>query len=201
MIFFTLILMLFISLILISIVNTLIFFALMLVTGERYKEHYLILPSFVSLIIWFMSYTAIVKTISYITGTDIIDSISAIIFNTSTLREYIPKLLLPIIVILIITLFLQSLSLLLTNIDYTTIFNKFRYFVKTKSKSLKDKLVKDDGSDLICKETVTAVGQTVKKYKLSFMNSFVCNLFIFSLLFFLFILFFWIGTLIGNKII
>lgn len=200
MMFFTLILILFISLILISIINTLIFLALRLVTRERYKEYRLVLPSLISLSIWLASCTAAIKVISYITGISIFDSISSILFNTSNLSGFIPKLILPIVIILIVTLLLQSISLLTVNIDYGKAFNKFRYFIKIKSKSLKDKLVKDEGTDLIQAET-TAVGQTFQIYKLTFLNSFVCNLFIFSLLFFFTIIFFWVGTLIGNKMI
>lgn len=201
MIFFTLMVILFLSLLLISILNTLIFFALKLVTRQNYKEHYLILPSLFALIIWYISYIVIVSVVSSVTGTSIMSSISSIMFNTSNLGGFIPKLMFYTIIILIVTLLLQSLSLLTVNIDYTTTFNKIRYYLRKKIKLLKNKLNHNDESDQIFEETITSIEKTTERYKLCFINSFVCNLFIFSLLFFLLILFFWIGTLIGNKII
>ncbi|MDF2865600.1 MAG: hypothetical protein K0R72_409 [Clostridia bacterium] len=201
MIFFTLMVILFLSLLLISILNTLIFFALKLVTRQNYKEHYLMLPSLFALFIWYISYKVIASVVASITGTSIMGSISSIMFNTSNLGGFIPKLTFYTIIILIITLLLQSISLLTVNIDYLKIFNKIRYFLKIKVKSIKSKIDYDDKSNQICEETITAIGKTAERYKLSFINSFVCNLFIFSLLFFLLILFFWIGTLIGTNII
>jgi hypothetical protein len=169
---------------------------------EHYKEQYLILPSFISVILWSISYYAFVKVISSITGKGMFDSISGIMFNTSNLGESILKLIFFIVIILIITLLLQSIILLTVNVNYTIIYNKLRYLIKNKLKFLKSKLKNsnDNVSDSINIET-TDMEKTVKKYKLTFVNAIVCSLFIFSLLFFLSILFFWIGTLIGNKLI
>jgi len=199
MMFFTILLVVFISLILISIANTLIFIALKLVTKEHYKEHYLIIPSFLSLVLWSMAYIVAMKLISSMTGMSVFDSISASLFNTSNFAKFLPSLIFPFIVLLIITLFLQSLLLLTVNIDYSIPFNRFRYFVKRKFKNLIKKT--HQYSDPICPETKTNMKQVIDKYQLDFLNSFVCSLFIFSLLFFLIIIFFWFGTLIANELI
>jgi len=196
MMFFTIILVIFIALILISIANTLLFIALKLVTKERYKEHYLIIPSFISLVLWLIAYIASMKLISLITGISVFDSISGSLFNTSNFSKFIPSLLIPMAVLIALTLFLQSIVLLTVNVDYSIPFNRFRYFAKKKIK----KLIKhDESATIICEKT--EVKEVKEKYKLDFINSFVCSLFIFSLLFFLGILFFWIGTLIAAKLI
>ncbi|MDD2376345.1 MAG: hypothetical protein PHD15_02225 [Clostridia bacterium] len=201
MMFFTILLVVFISLILISIVNTLIFIALKLLTKEHYKEHYLIIPSFISLVLWSMTYIVAMKLISSTTGMSVFDSIYELLFNISSFTKIIPSLIFPFVILLIITLFLQSLVLLTVNIEYAIAFNKLKYFLKNKFKYSKKAIKRDEYSDSICPETKTNIIQVEKKYQLDFINSFVCSLFIFSLLFFLFIIFFWIGTLIGNEII
>jgi hypothetical protein len=198
MMFFTIILVIFIALILISIANTLLFIALKLVTKENYKEHYLIIPSFISLVLWSLAYIVAIEIISSITGTTLFDSISGSLFNTSNFSKFLPSLILPMFVLLTITLFLQSIVLLTVNVDYSIPFNKFRYFVKQKFKAITKR---HEYSDAICHETKTDITQIEEKYKLEFINSFVCSLFIFSLIFFLNILFFWIGTLIAAKLI
>ena len=199
MMFFTILLVVFISLILISIANTLIFIALKLVTKEHYKEHYLIIPSFLSLVLWSIAYIVAMKLISSMTGMSVFDSISASLFNTSNFAKFLPSLMVPFIVLLIITLFFQSLLLLTVNINYSIPFNRFRYFVKSKFLNLIKKTHKY--SDPICPEARTNMKQVVDKYQLDFFNSFVCSLFIFSLLFFLIIIFFWFGTEIANELI
>lgn len=199
MMFFTIILVLFILLILISIANTLIFIALKLVTREHYKENYLIIPSLLTLLIWCMAYIVLVKVISTTVKITLIEAMSALLFNTSEFTKYVPDLLFPIIIILIVTLFLQSAALLTVNTDYRMIFNKSRYFVKQKSKPLIRRIRRNN--DIISRDTKTELQQVIPPYRLTFSNAFVCCLFIFSLLFFLNILFFWIGTMIGNKII
>jgi len=198
MMFFTIILVIFIALILISIANTLLFIALKLVTKEHYKEHYLIIPSFLSLVLWSLAYIVAMKIISAITGTSIFDAISGSLFNTSSFSKFLPSLILPMVVLLAMTLFIQSIVLLTVNVDYSVPFNKFRYFVKQKFRVITKR---HEYSDSVCIGTKTDIQQIEEKYKLDFINSFVCSLFIFSLIFFLNILFFWIGTLIGHKII
>ena len=202
MMFFIILLVVFILLILISIANALIFLALKLVTKEYYKEQYLIVPSFISLLLWSVSYIIAMKLISSITGMSIFDSISASLFNTSNFMNFIPVITIPLVVLLIITLFFQSFALLTVNIDYAAPFNKFRYFIKKKAIIATNKKIRNDEySEAICLEVNTDIKQIEEKYKLDFVNSFVCSLFIFSLLFFLIIIFFWIGTLIADKII
>ncbi len=201
MMFFTIILVLFILLILISVINSLIFFALKLVTREHYKEHSLILPSLLTIILWFISYYILVKIISYITGIGILDTMSGILFNNSNLGEFIVRLIFYTVITLITTLLLQSLILLTVNINYTVPYNKFRYFIKGKLKFIRNKIKKNEESQLICSETTICIENSDEQKKLTFINSFICSLFIFSLLFFLAILFFWVGTLIGHKAI
>jgi hypothetical protein len=131
----------------------------------------------------------------------IFDSISAAVFNTSDIKKFIPSLIAPTTLIFAITLLLQSVSLLTVNIDYTILFNKLKFFMKNKLIRVKNKFGQDKTQDIENNETSTDIKQVEEKYKLSFVNAFVCSLFIFSLLFFLFILLFWIGTQIGNTII
>ncbi len=201
MMFFIVISVIFITLIFISIINTLLFISLKLITKERYKEHYLILPSLISLILWSAVYIIAIKVISSTTGTTIFDSISSSLFNTSNFTQYLPTIILPIVVLLFITLFLQSIVLLTVNVDYSIAFNKIRYFTKEKSKHFIKQTRSVETSDTICNVPKTDIKEVDEKYKLTFINAFVCSLFIFSLLFFLNILFFWIGTLIGNTMI
>lgn len=207
MMFFTIILVLLLILILISVLNPLIYMALKLVTRERYNEHCLILPSFLTIVLWSLSYIVIVNAISAVTKLTLFEAVSASLFNTSNLRQHIPSLILPIIIIVIITLVLQALVLLTVNIDYSMTCNKLRYYINKKSKPLKDKITKTDSyNEMICGETIpttteTGIKEVEEKYKLSYINSFVSSLFIFSLLFFLGILLLWIGSSIGRKII
>ena len=201
MMFFTIILVLLLLLILISILNPLQFFALKLVTKEHYSEHHLILPAFLTLMIWFMAFNIMVNIISNITGMSIFDAISASLFNTSNLSQYIPNLIIPVIITIIVSLLLQSLSLLTVNIDYTKLKNKLRFFVNNKTESLKKKINADEYGENITEEKQNQIRQADERYKLDYINAFVCSLFLFSLLFFLGILFLFIGSSIGRKII
>lgn len=206
MMFVTVILVLFILLILISIANTLIFMSLKLVTKEHYNEHYLILASFLTLLLWSLAYTVIVNVIAAVTKSTVFEAISASIFNTSSYREFLPQLLLPIIAIVAITLSLQALVLLTVNIDYNIVSNKLKYFTKGKFNKIINKFRRHQYHDMICGETITGSRQNSleiveEKYVLTYVNAFVCGLFIFSLLFFINILFFWIGSAIGHTII
>lgn len=201
MMLLTIILALCIILILMSITNALISISLRLVTKEKFEERTIIIPSLLSLIIWFLAFLGTFEYISYKTGTSITDTMFASMFNASDFNKYLPEILLPIIAIVTATLFLQSIALLAVNINYKILFNKFRFHAKDKIKRAKRKFIYDNGSELICNTNRTDMQIVEEKYKLTLINSFVCNLFIFSLLFFLYILFFWLGTLIGNKII
>lgn len=206
MMFFTIILVLLLLLILISMLNPLQFFALKLVTKEHYSEHHLILPAFLTLMIWFMAFNIMVNIISNITGMSFFDAISASLFNTSNLSQYIPNLIVPAIITIIVSLLLQSLSLLTVNIDYTMLKNKLRFFVNNKTEPLKKRVNSDEYSEMICGENITGekqnqIRQVDERYKLDYINAFVCSLFIFSLLFFLGILLLFIGSSIGRKVI
>lgn len=207
MMFFTIILVLLILLILISVLSPLIYMALKLVTREHYNEHCLILPSFLTIVLWSLSYIVVVNVISSVTKLSMFESISASLFNTANLRQHIPSLIFPVIIIVIVTLLLQALVLLTVNIDYNIVGNKLRYYINKKTKKIKDKIKNDDSYDeMIYDENITTSDETSmqeikEKYMLSYINAFVSSLFIFSLLFFLSILFLWIGSSIGRNII
>lgn len=207
MMFFTIILVLLILLILISVMSPLIYMALKLVTREHYNEHCLILPSFLTIVLWSLSYVVIVNAISSVTKLTMFEAVSASLFNTVNLRQHIPSLIFPVIVIVIVTLLLQALVLLTVNIDYPAVYNKLRYNINRKNKQNKDSISHSEQYDeMICGQNIpetieTGMQEVQEKYKLNYINSFVSSLFIFSLLFFLGILFLWVGSSIGRNMI
>lgn len=206
MMFFTIILVLLILLIFISMLNPIQSFALKLVTREHYNEHQLILPAFLTIMVWAIAFSIIINLISNATGMSIWEVISASLFNTSNFKVYIPNLILPIILIITISLLLQALSLLTINVDYGKFKNIFKYYINNKSESIKKKMKQDEYHEMICGETITEgqrnqISTIEERYILDYINAFVCSLFIFSFLFFLIILFLFIGSSIGRKVI
>ncbi|MEG1990088.1 MAG: hypothetical protein RR144_01125 [Clostridia bacterium] len=187
--FFIVIILLLILLILTSLLNTFLYFALKIITKEKYTEQALILPSFVSIILWITSFGVIIKIVSSITKMNLFDTFIAALFNTHNMYQYWLKLSLPIIIVIIITIVIQSFILLILNIDYKKIYNKFKFYINKKSN--KNNIINNSADILLTEE----------KYKLNFINSFATSLFIFSFLFFITILLFCTGILIANKVI
>lgn len=185
--FFIVIVILLVLLILTSLLNTLLYFSLKLVTKHNYSEQELNIASLLSVILWIISYGVLIEIISKITKMNIIDTFISLIFNTNNMFQKLPNLIFPMVIILIITILLQSLVLLILNIDYIKIINNIKY-----------KLNKNQNLDSIETSTIQIIEE---KYKLSFVNSFATTLFIFSLMFFIGIILFCIGMSIAGKFI
>jgi hypothetical protein len=195
--FFTFIFFIFILLIFISIINTLIYFALKLVTYNSYEEHYLIIPSFLSIVLWTISLYVIFSMFFNINNIGVIDFIISIIFKSQDIFNNINQMILPTILIIIGTITMQSLCLLTVNLDYYKYFNFIMFYIRKLFKKIYFKITK---KELIFKFKGNII-ELPQKYRLTLFNSLIASLFIFSLIFFVIILLFFLGNTISNNII
>lgn len=186
---FTIILIVFILLVFISLINPIYAFTLKLVTKEEFNDRILLIPSFLTLVVWFLSFNIMFKVLPN-SETNFYQSL----FSEASFKITIINIVFPTIITITIALLFQTLSLLTVNIDYIKLKNKTLYLINKKHD---DKTSNYD--DQIYEEN--QISTIKERYNLSFANSFITCLFIFSLFFFIIILLLFIGSSIGRLLI
>lgn len=147
MFFISFVLAFFIFLIAISIINLFLSFAIKLVTNNTIDEYKFIIPSVLYLIINGITFILIYTVTTNVLDLSIKDSLMAIIFKTIDISDKIRTVLALDLILLIISIILQSVCLMTVNIDYTVTFGKVRMMFKDLFKKMfkkKENIKKDN---------------------------------------------------------
>lgn len=181
--FFNFIIILFILLLLITVLSTIIELALKLVIKQKYEQYSFVLPSFLSIIIW-----AIIFFIMFYLLNKLYDiNIFTILFESIVFKTYshsdILKILLFFVMFSFVGILIQSFCLLTVNIDYLKLSNYIKFKFNKKENSTEKGLIIDE------------------EKRLTYLNSLVTSLFIYSLVFFMIIFLLAIGNYLSKFII
>ncbi|MBR1884306.1 MAG: hypothetical protein IJ809_05185 [Clostridia bacterium] len=128
----------------ISIINLFLSSAIKLVTNNKLDEYKFIIPSVLYLIINGITFAFIYTTNINILDLSIRDSIMAIIFKTIDISDKLRTIVTLDLIIISLSIIIQSVCLMTVNIDYTVSFGKIRMLIKDFIKLFSKKPVKKD---------------------------------------------------------
>ncbi len=137
MFFISFLLAFFVFLLAISLINLFLSFAIKLVTNNHLDEYKFIIPSLLYLIINTITFVIIYLADINILGLSIRDSVMAIIFKTIDLSDKLQTILVLDLIIVAISIIIQSICLMTVNIDYTVMTGKIRMIFKDLIKKIK----------------------------------------------------------------
>ena len=223
----------FVLLIAISIINLFLSFSIKMVTNNSIEEYKFIVPSILYLVISGLTFLTMYLLTINILELGITESIMAIIFKTVDISSKLNTIIIANVIIVVVSILIQSLCLMTINIDYTITLGRIRMFFKDIFKSIKNKLIKkepnktntdndtetsdvqkidneiieninvenEEVSNLAAVIPEGEMAENKERAKLSIGNSLICTLFIFSFLFFTFMILFTVGSFLSSKIL
>lgn len=181
---------LFILLILITISSTLIGFALKLVTKRSYEQHVLIVPSILSLAIWVVLCLVFIITLNNVFKINILDAfLNNILYFNSSRETSIGKIIGIASIFALVGVIAQSFTYLTLNIDYNNMIKSIKKKLKLKEK--------EEVEENIEQKALTV---DIEK-KLTYVNSLISSLFLFSIVFFFVLVFLALGNVVAGNIL
>ena len=180
--------------IVIVMVSTVIKFSMMVIMRYNYNNNILIIPAILNSLLWITIFGIWYIIISKILQVDVFSVIFNNILNIPNNINILPIFLISLGFI-IIGILLQAFCYMLINISYKDFFGKIRMNIKYLIK----RLLKKDS-------TLTSLEEnTLSDYteipKINFSNALIASSFSFAILICIFLLLFFIGTSLSNRLI
>lgn len=196
MYFFYFLLGLFVLLLLITLFVTLINFSIKVVTQTKYNEHLLIVPSFLTSILWIVIFYVMFIFLSREFNINILNNLFDGILAKTLNNDEVVKIVLCFATFSFVGIFIQAFLFLTVNINY----NKFKVKFKNNIKNQDDYNIEDDQNKEPNQEQNKQL-DIVPHKKLTYSNAIISSLFLFSLTFFIILILLSLGNVIAKKLI